>query len=304
MSALISILTIYFFIIIGYVAKKIFRDDISEKTLILISIYFLQPILTFWGLTRIPIDFNLIYTPFVYFITITIILILLYILAPYIFNEKKEQSIFIVTSLIGNTGNLGIPLGIALFGEGSIAYTSIINIANIFFIYTVGIYFFAREKYTPKQTIDTLIKIPILWFAIFALIYNYLGFSIDPNINRALEMGAYAAIVLQLVIFGIYLSKIDIKKQNHKLIFATSSIKLLVLPISGIVVSILMGLEPYVASVLVISLATPLAVNNVNNAALFDCKPNDVTNIILISTLLFLVVFYFDLKIVNMVFGN
>jgi len=45
-------------------AKKVFKDEIDEKTLILIFIYFLQPLLTFWGLTRAPIDFNLIFTTF------------------------------------------------------------------------------------------------------------------------------------------------------------------------------------------------------------------------------------------------
>jgi predicted permease len=302
-SAIISILAIYFFIVLGLAAKKIFKDEIDEKTLILISIYFLQPILTFWGLTRIPIDFNLIYTPFVYFVSVTLVLILLVIFAPFVFKDRKEQSIFIATSLIGNTGNLGIPLGIALFGEQSIAYTSIINIANIFFIYTVGIYFFAREKYSFQETLYTLIKIPILWFAIGAIIFNYLGFKLDENIDRALEMGAYGAIVLQLIIFGVYLSKINIKAQNYKLNFTTSFVKLLFLPIVGVFVALFMELDPYIASVLIVSLATPLAVNNVNNAALFDCRANDVTNIILISTILFIFVFYFDLQFIQGVFG-
>lgn len=303
MSALLSVVAIYFFIVIGYFVKKVFSDDINEKTLILISIYFLQPILTFWGLTREKIDFNLIYTPFVYFITITIALIILYFSSKIIFDDENDRSIFITTSLIGNTGNLGIPLGIALFGEASVAYTSIINIANIFFIYTVGIYFYAKNQFTFKESILTMIKIPILWFAIIALIYNYLDFSIHPQIDHALEMGSYAAIVIQLIIFGIFLAKVDFKTPNYKLSLTTSSIKLFALPMLGIVISILMGLEPMIATILIISLSTPLAVNNVNIAALYNIKPYAVTHIVLLSTLLFLIVFYFDLQIVQKVFS-
>ena len=133
--------------------------------------------------------------------------------------------------------------------------------------------------------------------------FNYFGFQIEENIDRALEMGAYAAIVMQLIIFGVYLSKINIKKQNYKLNFSVSFIKLFALPITGIFVALFMGLDPYIASVLIVSLATPLAVNNVNNAALFDCKPNDVTNVIVLSTILFVIVFYFDLQIIHGVFG-
>jgi len=302
-SVLLSVIAIYFFIIIGYFVKKIFNDDINEKTLILISIYFLQPILTFWGLTRQKIDFNLIYTPFVYFITISIALIILYFSSKVIFDDEKDRSIFITTSLIGNTGNLGIPLGIALFGEESVAYTSIINIANIFFIYTVGIYFYAKNQFTFKESIITMIKIPILWFAIIALIFNYFNFSIHPQIDHALEMGSYAAIVIQLIIFGIFLAKVNFKKPNYKLSITTSSIKLFALPMLGIVVSFFMGLDPMIATILIISLSTPLAVNNVNIAALYNVRPYAVTHIVLFSTLLFLVVFYFDLQIVQKVFG-
>lgn len=302
MSALISVLAIYFFIVIGLLVKKIFTDEIHEKTLILISIYFLQPILTFWGLTRNPIDFNLVYTPFIYFITITFALFILYFVSKLLFDNEKDKSIFITTSLIGNTGNLGIPLGIALFGESSVAYTSIINIANIFFIYTVGIYFFAKSSFTLKESIKTMVKIPILWFAFFALIFNYLGFKIIPQIDQALEMGAYSAIVLQLIIFGIYLAKVNLRKPNYKLSLSTSSIKLFIVPMLGIIVSLLFNLDPKIATILIVSLSTPLAVNTVNIAALYDCKPYDVTHIVLFSTLLFLVILYFDLQIIYGVF--
>ena len=302
MSAIISILAIYSFIALGYIAKGIFKDDISQKTLILLSIYFLQPILTFWGLTRVEINYNLILTPFVYLVVVFSTLIVLIIFAKFIFTDEKDKSIFITTSLIGNTGNLGIPLGIALFGEQSIAYTSIINIANVFFIYTVGIFYFAKSQYTFKQSLLKMVKIPILWFAIFALLYNYLGLKINLQIDKALEMGAYATIVLQLIIFGIYLNGIKLKSQNYLLSFSTSIVKLIVLPLVGLIFSLLFNLDSYLASILIISLSLPLAVSTVNIAALYDCKPYEVTYIIFLSTILFLFLFYFDLELINTFF--
>jgi len=302
MAALISILAIYSFILIGYISKKIFTSKIDEKTLILLSVYFLQPILTFWGLTRSPIDYNLIIAPIVYIITITFTLVLLIFISKYTFSEQKDKSIFIATSLIGNTGNLGIPLGIAVFGEQSIAYTSIINIANVFFIYTVGVYLFSKGSYTFKESLLSIVKIPILWMASLALVFNYLNIQINPQIDSALQMGAYATIVLQLMIFGIYLAKINIKEQNYKLTFLTSSSKLILLPIVGIVVALIFSLDSYAASILILSLSTPLAVNNVNNAALYNCNPHTVTNIVLFSTIIFLLLFYFDLQIITSIF--
>jgi len=303
LEALLSVLVIYSFIVLGFGAKKIFKEEIDEKSFILLSIYFVQPILTFWGLTRTKIDFNLLFTPFVYFIVVTSTLLFLIFLAPILFKNTKDRSIFMSTGLIGNTGNLAIPLGIALFGMASVPYTSIINIANIFFIYTVGIYLLAREKYTLRQSLLSMVKIPILWFALFALLFNYFDLTIHPQIDRALEMGSYTAIVLQLMIFGIYLAKVGFRIQNLKLTFFTTFVKILLLPAIGILMAIVFDLEPFIAGILIISLATPLAVNNVNLAALYDCKPLDVTSIVLFSTLTFLLLFYFLLQVIHHFFG-
>ena len=302
MSALVSILAIYSFIFLGYIAKKIYKDDIHEKTLIILSIYFLQPILTFWGLTRIKINYELILTPFIYFLVVTFTLIFLIFISRYLFDDEKDKSIFITTSLIGNTGNLAIPIGIALFGEQSIAYTSIINIANVFFIYTVGIFYFAKSNYTFKQSLLKMVQIPILWFAILALGYNYLGFTINTQIDQALQMGAYATIVLQLMIFGVYLAGIKLKSSNIKLSASTTFIKLILLPIVGIIFALLFNLPSDIAKILIVSLAVPLAVTTVNISALYACKPYEVTYIIFLSTLIFLLIFYFDLEIINRIF--
>lgn len=302
MSSLLAVVSIYVFIFMGFVAKKVYKDEINERTLILISLYFLQPILTFWGLTRAPIDFNLVFTPFLYFIIITISLGILLIASGYLFEDERDRSIFVATALIGNTGNLGIPLGIALFGEQSVPYTSIINIANVFFIYTVGIYLFAKSSFSFKQSIMEMVKMPILWFALLALGYNYLNLPIHPQVEKILEMGAYATIVIQLMIFGIYLAKTPIRSQNYKLSLSTSFAKLVFVPAVGIAVLSFSTLPNELAAILTVSLLVPLAVNNVNMAALYNCKPYDVTAVVLISTALFLFLIYFDLEIIKYIF--
>ncbi|WP_228283470.1 AEC family transporter [Arcobacter sp. FWKO B] len=299
MEALVSIASVYFFIVLGFIAKKVFSDDINDKTLILISIYFLQPILTFWGLTRVELNYNLIYTPFLYFIIVTTLLLFSIAVAKKISTDSKEQSIFIAASLIGNTGNLGIPLGIALFGTESVAYTSMINIANIFFIYTIGIYFYARSSFNIKNSLKNIFKIPILWFALLAIIYNYFGFSIHPQIDMLLEMGAYSAIVLQLLIFGIYLSGVKIQTINYKLTFSSTFIKLILLPFVGYLFLVFLNVDKFIASILIIQLLVPLAVNNVNIASLYDCKPYDVTIIVILSSLLFIPILFFYMQFIG-----
>ena len=303
MNTLIAITSIYLFIFIGFIAKKIFKDEINEKTLILLSVYFLQPILTFWGLTRVSINEDLLYVPLIYLVIILSVLIFLIFISRFLFDDEKDKAIFTVSSLIGNTGNLSIPLGIALFGESSVPYTSIINIANIFFIYTIGIYFYAKSSFSMRESIISMLKIPILWFAFIALIFNYMAIEIHPQMNLVLQMGAYAAIVVQLIILGVYLSRVRVKNHDYKLSLSVSFVKLLFLPFIGILFVLSSGLNNEISAILIISLFAPLAVTNVNMSALYDCKPQSVAGVIVMSSFLFLLFIYFDLEIVKYIFN-
>jgi len=302
MDTLITITSIYLFIFIGYTVKKVFKEDINEKTLILLSVYFLQPILTFWGLTRVSINSELLYVPVLYIIVILTVLVLLIISSKYIFTDNKDRSIFIASSLIGNTGNLSIPLGIALFGESSVPYTSIINIANLFFIYTIGIYFYAKSSFSMKESIVSMLKIPILWFALLALVFNYMEIEIHPQMNLVLQMGAYCAIVIQLIILGVYLSGVRLRNHDYKLSLSVSFVKLMLLPAIGIIFALLSDLSAQTSMILIISLFAPLAVTNVNMAALYNCKPNSTAGVIFMSSFLFLFLVYFDIEIVKYIF--
>lgn len=45
----------------------------------------------------------------------------------------------------------------------------------------------------------------------------------------------------------------------------------------------LLPLEPYVAAILLVQLIMPLALNNINVAAIYDCKPIDVASVFFTS---------------------
>ena len=299
-EAILSVLPVYFFILLGFTAKKIFSNEINERTLVLLSLYFFQPILIFWGLTKAPINYDLIVSPLIYLAIIFFVLILLILVSKKLFIERKDQSIYLAVALVGNTGNLGIPLGIALFGIESVPYTSIINIANILFIYIFSVYFFAREQFSLKQAVLSILKIPGIWFALLALFINYQGISIEEHVYSALEMGAYTSMVIQLLIFGMYLSKVRVKVLPWYIGLNISFIKHIFLPIVGLIVIIYFSnLNSYVASILIMELMVPLAVNNVNLAALYNCKPYDVTASVLMSSVIFIFLLYFYIEIIE-----
>ncbi|MCT7648732.1 AEC family transporter [Aliarcobacter butzleri] len=295
-----SVLPIYFFIFLGFIAKKRFTAQIDEKTLVLLSLYFFQPILILWGLTKSPINYEFIMSPLFYIIIVFTTLSFLIFFSKIIFDSRTDESIYLGTALIGNTGNLGIPLGIALFGLESVPYTSIINIANVFFMYTISVYFFAREQFSLKQAIISIFKIPAIWFALFAIFLNYYQVPISEHITTALNMGAYTSLTIQLFIFGVYLYNVQVKTIPWKLSLHISFAKHILLPVIGILIIVwFTDFNSFVASILIMELMMPLAVNNVNFAVLYNCKPFDVAATILISSIVFVFLLYFYIEIIN-----
>lgn len=289
MTIALSILAIYVFILLGYIAKKIFKDELGERGMVIISVYFLHPIFSFWGLSTKPMNLELLKVPMYYLLFSCLTIALGYIAARLFFEDKKDRSIMTIASAINNTGNLGIPLGIALFGADSIIYTSMMSVANTLMTYTLGVFFYSAGNSSMKEAFLNIFKLPVIWAAMLAMILNFSGVVIHPILFKSLEMGAYCMVVLQLIIFGMYLCSMKLGELNLKLLLHVHLLKFVVLPTVTIgLLFFVLPLEPFVASVLFLELIVPLAVTNVNIAALYDCKPIDVASLILFTSILFI----------------
>ncbi len=283
----------------GFIAKVSFKDEIDDKTITLINVYFLQVFLTFWGLLIRPIDITLLFAPSIYFVIVLIALIISFVVAKRLFSSPKQHSIATVAAIIGNTGNLGIPINIAIFGEESIPYTTVVNLVNVFVVYTVGVYFYSRGSFDVKTSIKNIIKIPILWAATIAIALSIYGYKPSGVILNTLMMGAYASMTMQLFLFGIYLYGTKINEISKNLVVWVLTSKFILLPAISFLVLYFIDIEPMIKGIIFIELTMPLAVANVNLASLYDCTPKVVTVLVFISSILFLGVIFLGIEILK-----
>ena len=290
---MITVLGVYLYILVGFVAKKIFRE-IEGKSLVLLSTYFLQPFLTLWGILLIPLNKELILSPLIYILAVFISFIFTFFISLSL-KDKKEKIISSIAPLIGNTGNLGIPLSYALFGDIGASVATLVNLANVFFIYTFGIFFYASGEYFFRESFKKIIKIPIIWFGILALGLNVLGVKFDKDVMKILQMGAFASIVTQLLIFGIYVAEIKLKEVSLKLSLIVLFNKFLVLPFITYFILFFFKIDPVIKKVIVLEVLTPLAVTNVNLSALFNIYPQKMAFLIILTSILFIPITLFFL---------
>jgi len=210
------------------------------------------------------------------------------VLAKLIFTNIKDRAIFSIAGFVVNTGNIGIPLGIALFGEQSVIYTTLINIANVFVVYIIGVYIYSRGSFSIKDSLFNIVKIPIIPASVVAILINIYDVPLSIEIQEFFKMGAYAGIVLQLFLLGTFLQGIRIKELHPKLFIGTISQKFIIIPLATAIILSFTNLPLFVQGVIFMEMIVPLAVANINLASLYNCKPKDVTSLILLSTLLFM----------------
>lgn len=287
-ETLLSILFVYVFILLGYMAKRIFKEEMNTKTLTLMSVYFLQPFVTIWGFSTARLHSEHLYVPLIYLSIILLLLFPTILLGKVLFSDPKERAIFSIAGFVGNTGNIGIPLGIALFGEASVIYTTLINIANVFVVYIIGVYIYSRGSFSIRDSLLNIIRIPIIPAALIAILINIYEVPLSAEIIEFFKMGAYAGIVLQLFLLGTFLQGICIKELHPKLFIGTIGQKFIMVPLATALILSLTDLPLFVQGVIFMEMMVPLAVANINLASLYNCRPKDVTSLILLSTLLFM----------------
>lgn len=291
-ETLLSVIFVYVFIVLGYIAKRIFGEDMNSKTLTLFSVYFLQPFVTVWGFSTAKLEAQHFHVPLIYLAIISVLLIPTIALGKVIFDDPKERAIFSIAGFVGNTGNIGIPLGIALFGVQSVIYTTLINIANVFVVYIIGVYIYSRGSFSIKDSLFNIVKIPIIPASMVAIALNISGVHLSAQVIEFFKMGAYGGIVLQLFLLGTFLQGIKIKEVHPKLLAGTLSQKFIIVPLFTAFILSFTDLPLFAQGVVFMEMMVPLAVANLNLSSLYDCRPKDVTTLILLSTLLFIPVIF------------
>ena len=288
----ISFLLLHIFVLFGWLSKIIFKRQINEKGFVLISIYFLQPLLIFWGILIRPIDWTLFLVPFIYLLALMMVMIIALPLR-FITSDSKQKAILQITGLVSNTGNLGIPFGLLLYGPASVPYTAMINLINSIFVTSYGAYRYSRGTFSVRESLINIIKLPMIWAALFAIIWQLSGVKFPSLFLKPLEMAAYSTMVIQLMIFGMFVASIKWQDLEFKNIAIVQITKYALLPLAILMIHYLIEIPNLAMQCLTLQALMPIAVNNMNLAALYDCYPQKVAIHAIISSIiaLFLVPF-------------
>jgi auxin efflux carrier (AEC) len=252
------ILSILILISAGFFSKKTGLLKKEHNVVINnIIIYFAMPALIFRAVYKSDLSIELLIFPVVANIVMLANLGFAYIAAKSIRLPRPLFGAVILVSTIGNTGFLGYPLAIQLFGNDNFVKSVFYDLfGTVLFMFTIGILVAGRFG-KAEERINVLKEVatfPPLIGMYAALALH--GVKLPGFLNTAVDFMAGAAIPLIMISIGLALDVSEVKSYKRELAVA-GTVKLLIAPLIALLFSLAFGLSRTNTGINVLEASTP-----------------------------------------------
>lgn len=192
---------------------------------------------------------------------------------------QLERRSYLAPFIFGNTGNLGIPLSLFAFGDAGLGYAVAMLAVSAVLSFTFGIYLVAGEGGGSKA-----LREPMVWATLVGALFLWQGWQTPLFLTNALDLIGQMAIPLILITLGVAVARLTPGKTG--LAIALSLIKVTLSAAIGWGLGLAFGLDYTAFGVLVLQLATPVAVTSYLLAEKFKADAQAVAGMVVVSTLM------------------
>jgi len=182
---------------------------------------------------------------------------------------------FLVTMLLANTGNYGLPVNLFAFGQAGLARAALVVTVNSLMHSTLGVYIAASGRATSaRESLKRVLSVPVIYAAAIGVIINVTGLTLPEPILRAANIMGQGLIPAALIVLGAQmLSTLEAHRRSSTktgaLVVVTVG-RLILAPLIAYTVGGLIGLDGLARKVLTLEAATPSAVMSLVLATEFD----------------------------------
>ena len=190
-----------------------------------------------------------------------------------------DRSTFWAPLIFGNTGNLGLPLALFAFGETGLSYAVI-----VFAVMAVGSFSVGVWMVSGGGSLRKVFHEPISWATIAGAIFLTQGWQTPVWATNTLELMGQMAIPMMLITLGVALARLQVTTLMRAVFL--SVIKLIISVVIAWFVGRWFGLNDVAFGVLVVQIATPVAVTSYLLAQKYGADANEVAGLVIVSTVL------------------
>ena len=169
----------------------------------------------------------------------------------------ETRKSLVATTLLANSGNIGLPFILFSLGEAGLERAIVYLISSAIFIASVGPIFLKGEGI--KAGLKVTLNLPVFWATIGGIALQAFTWEVPIAFDRALALLSDAAIPIALLTLGVQLSRTSLRFGIYE-IFA-AGLRLWVSPLIAYLIGSAIGLTGLDLAVLVMQSAMPVAVN-------------------------------------------
>lgn len=280
------------FLIVGvafWVGRR-FAPDIRGLSTILI--YLFIPALSFRTMIRLPIDGvqDIVTGEFGRaFAQIALLVALMWTVAAVVGRalklDRRTGSAFTLSITQINAGNLGIPLNTFAFGAAGGEMALLYYVSSAMVGAVTGVFIASRGNKSVMGALWNVVRVPASTSALLGLALNVVDVTLPLPVDRAISLLGDGTIPGMIVLLGLLISRIRIRRAPWKLVTLAAAIRLLGGAVLGMALAKLLGVTGVQYDVAVIESAVPTAVMANALAAEFGSDAEFTSAATLVSTL-------------------
>ena len=188
-----------------------------------------------------------------------------------------KGSTYLHPLIFGNTGNLGLPLALFAFGEEGLSFAVVIFAVMVVYSFSLGIWMVSGRGAGSK-----VLKEPTIYGALLGALFLYNGWQTPVWLTNTLQLAGQMAIPLMLITLGVALGRISTRNFVRPLVLTV--VKLICCTTIAIGVGLYFELSNTALAVLILQLATPVAVTSYLLAEKFGADSETVAEMVVVST--------------------
>ncbi len=190
-----------------------------------------------------------------------------------------DQATFWAPLSFGNTGNIGLPVALFAFGQAGFDFAVVIFAVMAILSFTFGVWVVAGGG-SPVNAI----REPLVWGTLLGSLFLIMGWSVPDWTAATLDLVGQMAIPLMLITLGVAISRLQPRSLGRA--FWLCLAKLAICISVPVAVGVFFDLPAPAFGVLVLQVATPVAVTSYMLATKYKARPDEVAGLVVVSTLM------------------
>ena len=287
---ILILIPVFIIFAIGFIGQKVIGFE--PRKLSTMALYLMSPFLAFRTFYKNTIDLDYLYlTIFALGLCFGLIAIV-YVVSYFKKYSRSETSAMILSSVFMNNGNYGTPVALFAFGAAGFDVAVILMVIQQLIMSTVGLYYAAKGSETAagfRVAMVAVVRMPVVYGAILGIAVQLSHFSIPKEIYKPIDMISDATIPTIMIILGMQLANISLRTIEVEKMTYALVIKFLVSPLLAVIFAMLLPVSEVVKDIMILMAAMPTAANTTMFALQFNTKPEFVSSVTLVSTLMSLI---------------